>query len=83
MLDAAKTRVCSVVDTDATDWDNVFGAASLTALSPRNSIQAVGDKEDGNLPGSGLTVETSPLSFPNRSVVLRGRMQRWKCPAML
>ena len=33
-----------------------------------------------NFPGSGLTVEISPLSFPNRNVFLRGCMPRWKCP---
>ena len=36
----------------------------------------------GNLPGSGLTVEISPLSFPNCNVVLRGRMLQWKRPVV-
>lgn len=45
-------------------------------------LQAAGGTEDGNLPGGGLTVETSPLSFPNRNVGLRGRMPRSKCPVM-
>jgi hypothetical protein len=35
------------------------------------------------LPGSESTHETKPLSFPNRSVVLSGRMPRWKCPVTL
>ena len=35
------------------------------------------------MPGSGLTVETNPLSIPIRNVVLRGRMLRWECPVIL
>jgi hypothetical protein len=41
---------------------------------------AILDHGIGKLPGSELTHETNPLSFPNRSVVLRGRKPRWKYP---
>jgi hypothetical protein len=33
--------------------------------------------------GNGLIVEIGPLSFPNRSTVLRGRRRRWKRPNMM
>lgn len=45
-------------------------------------LQIFGETEAGSMPGSGLTVEISPLSFPNRDVVLRGRTPRWKRPVM-
>jgi hypothetical protein len=38
---------------------------------------------DRQIAGSGPTVEANPLSFPNRSAVLRGRMPRRKCPVTL
>jgi hypothetical protein len=33
-------------------------------------FQTIGETNEGNLPGGGLTVEISPVSFPNCSAVL-------------
>jgi hypothetical protein len=38
------------------------------------------EADAASLPGSGLTVEFSPLSFPNRGVVLRGRKTAVEAP---
>jgi hypothetical protein len=43
-------------------------------------MESRNQKLEKDRPGGGLTLEISPLSFPDRSVALRERTPRWKCP---
>jgi hypothetical protein len=51
-------------------------------VSSRVLLKIFGELEDGNLTGSGLTVEISPRSIPNCRVARRGLTPQWNCPMM-
>ena len=68
----------------ATDADSIKKVAmAIAAIRSVRFIVYLPSKRLGNLPGSGLTVETSPHTFPNCSVVPEGTHAAVKAPSCI